>query len=392
MPPQALWLTIATSPPRRLSSTAARRPAAPLPTTTQPWRWTGSRIAADVDRLRRRPLRQQPGHDDVGQGVQDGLWDINCHGAGSILCRASASRFGWAKHQAASDRDTRANGQRCGCRLRSRGSWRSTWPGSGCRAELAGGRVAAGPDAGLEALDAGGAVLLEDMANVEARPAHVDEAAGDRDPVAVSAGRPELRACRHQRPAEDAELRGCHRQRPAGGLDEHRGRIVEEGEEARIEDDARRVAVAPLDPAGERCSSAWSFRAPRCSTRARSARRARGASPAAARHPRSRRAWPRPTPGRSGRRRSGPSSAAARSARIPRCRRSRRGGRQCRPARRPGRSPRAFRARRDRRSRSRPRSPGGRHEGRAPCRGRRPATAGRGTATVSRPASAITAR
>lgn len=38
VPPQALWLRISASTPRRRSSTAARSPAAPLPTTRQPAR------------------------------------------------------------------------------------------------------------------------------------------------------------------------------------------------------------------------------------------------------------------------------------------------------------------------------------------------------------------
>ena len=41
VPPQALWEMIVTSLPRRLSSTAARRPAAPLPTMIQPLRTIG---------------------------------------------------------------------------------------------------------------------------------------------------------------------------------------------------------------------------------------------------------------------------------------------------------------------------------------------------------------
>jgi hypothetical protein len=42
VPPHALWLMIVTSTPLRFISTAARRPAAPLPTTTQPLTWTGT--------------------------------------------------------------------------------------------------------------------------------------------------------------------------------------------------------------------------------------------------------------------------------------------------------------------------------------------------------------
>lgn len=103
--------------------------------------------------------------------------------------------------------------------------------GEGGRAHAAV-RVAAGPDAGFEPLDADRVGAAEDVADVEARSPDVGEAAGDGDAIAIGAGRAEIGAGRHHRPAEDAEGGDRPGARPAGGGDELRCGIVEEGEVA----------------------------------------------------------------------------------------------------------------------------------------------------------------
>ena len=198
MPPQALWLTTTTSPPRRCSSTAARSPAAPLPTTTQPWRWTGSAKPADVDRLRARPApaagaacRRRSGHRGCSAGHRRSWRRVpvvveRCHRAGGV--RRASRRMPRRRRLQAGGQEPR--------------KLALTQSGMRCRSEAAGLRIAAGPDPRLEPFDAGRAVLVEDMGDVEARPSDVGEAAGDRHPIAMGTGCAELGPRRHQRPAE----------------------------------------------------------------------------------------------------------------------------------------------------------------------------------------------
>ena len=77
VPPKALWVATTTSTSRRFSSTAARSPAAPLPSTSASHRWTGSEKPRDAHDLFRRPSPSRAAASRRRSGRRGSSWGID---------------------------------------------------------------------------------------------------------------------------------------------------------------------------------------------------------------------------------------------------------------------------------------------------------------------------
>src|SRR5690242_3992847 len=122
-------------------------------------------------------------------------------------------------------------------------------------------RIAHDPDALLRAVDAGLSVVAQAVLDLETRFTEGDRTV-DRHVVAEPGGSQKTRARAHQWKSGEVELlEHLELGDPERVLEHPRGRRIENVEIARIENDAGRVAVAPLDAdlvrAGEGGHDSW---------------------------------------------------------------------------------------------------------------------------------------